>query len=122
MVDNNRLAVTEIDLIDVPGAARRATSQWRDLQFYCVAGLEALARPSLPHQAAGALAFEVPGLDATVFLFDHEKDEGVGVGELEVLHDAFEFDRVVLIEHREGMMRRHPAACGDSHGAHQQSC
>ena len=35
-----------------------------------------------------------------------QDDERVRAGELELLHDAFELDRIFLIEHRERVMRK----------------
>src|SRR5580704_11342161 len=98
----NRPAVAEGDLLDVPAAAGRAAAQRPDLQLYLVAGLQAPARPSAACHVTRASAFEVPGLDGAVLLLDRKDDEGVRVSEIELLDHAFELDRVVPIEHREG--------------------
>jgi len=50
-----------------------------------------------------------------------QDDERVRAGELELLHDAFELDRIFLIEHRERVMRQGGAARGDEGTAHQYS-
>src|SRR5262249_19894642 len=42
-------------------------------------------------------------------------------GELELLHDAFELDRILLVEHRERVMRQNGTACGDEGKAHHCS-
>src|SRR5262245_10815474 len=98
---HDRPAVLELGLADGPGAARGAAAQRLDRHLEFVTRLDALARPAVAHQVAGRAAFQAPGLVAAVRLLDDEDDEGVRTGELELLYDAFELDRIVLIEHRE---------------------
>jgi hypothetical protein len=45
-----------------------------------------------------------------------QDDERVRAGELELLHDAFELDRIFLIEHRERVMRKLHATANDCIG------
>src|SRR5215470_17818670 len=110
----DRLAVAEVDLIDVPAAPGCAAAQRPDLQLDLVAGLEGLARPAAPHQVARAGALEVPRLGAALLVLYRQDDESVRIGELELLDYAFEQDRIVLIEHREGVMsERRTAYCDE---------
>ena len=50
---------------------------------------------------------------------DLQKDKRVGARELELLHDAFEFDLILVIEHRKGVVRHRRAAHRDQSSADQ---
>src|SRR5262245_63493046 len=95
-----------------PRATRRAAAQWRYRHLDLVTSLETLAGPALARQGAWCCAFEIPDGDAAIWCLDLQHDERVRAGVFELLHDAFEFDLIVLIEHCEGMVRhRGPANC-----------
>src|SRR5712675_761503 len=104
MRDHDRPSILELGLADVPGAAGRTAAQRLDRHLELVAGLQGLARPSVPHQRARRPAFEAPGLGAAVLLLDDEDDERVRAGELELLHAAFELERIFLIAHCKRMV------------------
>src|SRR2546422_1034373 len=106
MRDDDRPTVLELGLVHVPGTAGRAAAQWLDRHLELVAGLQRLARPAVAHQCARRPAFEAPGLGRAVLLLDHQDDERVRAGELELLYAALELDRIFLIEHRKRMMRQ----------------
>src|SRR5215204_7572808 len=108
--DYQRTSVGQLDLSGAPGATGRAATQWRDRKFELVAGTDRLARPSLADQSSRAQAFKAPGRDAAVRVLDLEDDEGVGTSELELFHHPNELNRIVRIEHRIGVVRRHSAA------------
>src|SRR5262249_24570126 len=97
---HDRPPVLDLGPVHVPGTAGGAAAQRLDLHYELVAGLERLARPAVTDESARRSAFEAPGLAAAVLLLDDEDDERVRAGELEFLHRALEFERVLLIEHR----------------------
>src|SRR5215475_3204048 len=77
---DDRLAVDELDPVDVPGAAGRAAAQRFDGQAQFIPGLERLAAPTVAGKCARAAAFEIPCLDVSVLVLDVENDEGVRTG------------------------------------------
>src|SRR5215467_2743910 len=111
--DQDRLSVLELGLAHGPGAAWCTAAQRLDREFQFVARLERLARPPVTDQRARSSAFEAPELGAAVLLLDRQDDERVRTGELELLHHAFELDRILLVEHRERVMRQNGTARGD---------
>src|SRR5215471_17556673 len=119
--DQDRLSVLEFGLDHGPGAARCTAAQRLDRELQFVAWLERLARPPVPNQRARSSAFEAPELGAAVLLLDRQDDERVRTGELELLHHAFELDRILLVEHRERVMRQNGATRGDEGKAHHCS-
>src|SRR5580700_10048381 len=81
--------VAKGDLIWSPGAARRAAAQRGNPHLELIARLEGLAGPAAPDESGRALALKAPGLCVAVVLLHHQIDEGVRIGEPEVLHHAF---------------------------------
>src|SRR6478672_3529500 len=119
--DHDRTSVLEFGSAHRPGAARGAAAQRLDRQLQLVAWLQGLARPSVAGQRARSTPFETPELGAAVRLLDLQDDERVRTSELELLHHAFELDRIFLIEHCERVMGQGGAARGDEGAAHQCS-
>src|SRR6266436_4586884 len=107
---DDRVTVLEFDLVDVPGTAGSPAAQRVNLKLQLVAGLQGLARPSVTDEAAWSAAFKAPYLAGAVLFLDFQNDEGVRGGVLPLLHNANEIDRMLLIEHGEGMMRQCNAA------------
>src|SRR5262245_26185977 len=116
--DQDRLSVLELGLDHGPGAARCTAAQRLDRELQLVAWLKRLARPAVPDQCARSGAFEAPELGAAVLLLDRQDDERVRTGELELLHHAFELDRILVVEHRERVVRQNGTARGDEGKAH----
>src|SRR5262249_19073149 len=98
------------DLVDVPGTAGSAAAERIDLKLQFIAGLQGLAGPSVADEPAWRATFKAPYLAGAILLLDFQNDEGVRVGVLPLFHDADEIDRMLLIEHGEGMMRHRDAA------------
>src|SRR5262245_16425902 len=119
--DQDRLSVLQLGLAHGPGAARCTAAQRLDRELQLVAWLKRLARPAVADQCARSGAFEAPELGAAVLLLDRQDDERVRTGELELLHHAFELDRILLVEHRERVMRQNGTARGDEDKAHHCS-
>jgi hypothetical protein len=78
MRHNDRPAVFEFDLVDVPSSAGHSTAQGIDGQLKLVAGFQNLARPAVAREAAWSAPFEIPKLGAAAGILDLENDEGVG--------------------------------------------
>src|SRR5262249_55701583 len=119
--DQDRLSVLQLGLAHGPRAARCTAAQRLDRELELVAWPERLARPAVTDQRARSGAFEAPELSAAVLLLDRQDDERVRTGELELLHHAFELDRILLVEHRERVMCQNGTARGDEGKAHQCS-
>src|SRR6516164_5834828 len=119
--DQDRLSILQLGLSHGPRATRCTAAQRLDRELQLVAWLERLARPAVTDQRARSGAFEAPELSAAVLLLDRQDDERVRTGELELLHHAFELDRILLVEHRERVMCQNGTACGDKGKAHQCS-
>src|SRR6516162_2691972 len=112
LVSHNRLPACEARLLLGPGAAGSAAAQRIDGHLELIAGLERLAGPAFAHQRARTCALEMPNRRAAVAPLHLQQDESMRARELELLHGAGELHRVLLIEHREGMMRPGDAARG----------
>src|SRR5262249_1271638 len=106
----------ELDGRGQRGGAGHATSERRDPQLDLVTGPERGPRPAFPREGARAYAFEGPDLGGSVLLLDLQNDERVRGDEPEFLHHAFEIDLVVLVKHREGVVRGCVIAGGEKHG------
>src|SRR5579871_512259 len=101
MRDDDGIAVLELDLVHVPGAAWGAAAQRVDLELQFVAGLERLAGPAVANEAARGAALKAPDLGGAVLFLDFQNDEGVRGGVLPFLYDADEIDGMLLVEHGE---------------------
>src|SRR5262249_57765465 len=77
---NDGLAVNELDLVYVPGAAGRAAAERLDGQTQLITRLERLAGPTVAGEGARAAAFEVPRLGVSILVLDVENDERVWTG------------------------------------------
>src|SRR5262249_31667473 len=121
LADHDRPPVLELGLAHGPSAAGRATAQRFYRQLELVTGFQSVARPAVPGQCARRGALQGPHLRRAVFLLDREEDGGMRAGELELLHQAFELDRILLIEHGERVMRQDGAARRDERAACQHN-
>src|SRR6516225_4828613 len=119
-MSDNRLSAGEARFLLGPGAARRARAKRIDGHLELISGLERLARPTLANQSARARALKVPYRWAAVGTLHFEKHKGVRARELELLHRALQLHRVLLIEHRKGMMSPSGAACDHAARRHSQ--
>src|SRR5271165_3795850 len=118
--NDDRLAVLESDLPEVPGTAGCAASQRVDGHHHMIAGPQRLLRPSVAAQYARSRTFQVPHDGAAILPLDLQQEIGVWIGVFELLDDALELDRVVLIEHRKRVMRHCGAARSKEDNARQQ--
>src|SRR5262249_27349546 len=89
------------------------TAQRLDGQDDLVAGLKRLTRPPIPGHQAWRAAFQIPDGRAAVRPLDLQQKIGVRTSELELLHHAFELDRILLVKHGERWMRQNGTAGGD---------
>src|SRR6516164_11681533 len=115
-----RSAVLEFGDAGVPGPARRTTAQGLDGQDDLVAGLKRSTRPPLPSHQAWRAAFQIPDARAAVRPLDLQQKIGVRTGVLELLHGAYEFNWVFLIEHGKGVVRHGSAAARDERTARDE--
>ena len=120
MYDRDRCSVLVGCLSGMPSAAGCAAAQRLHGQLQLVSGLECLARPTVPPQAIGAVAFEIPDHGPRVIAHDFQHNERVGVGELEIPNDADQLNRVFPIEHPERVMSDRRAARRDKPGDHNE--
>src|SRR5579872_4843369 len=113
----DRLAVLELDLVHVPGTAWRAAAQRLDRELELIARLERLRGPAVACQRARAATLEVPRLGLAVLVLDLEDDERMRARILEFLDHAGHLRRMLLIEHREGVVGDRHAGEGNERGA-----
>src|ERR1700675_51646 len=83
MRDDDRGAVLVAQSAGVPSAARGAAAQRVNGQTQLVTGLERAVRPTVPGQAVGAVAFEVPDDLVRILVQDLQDDEHVRAREPE---------------------------------------
>src|SRR5262249_2975623 len=100
-------AVLQRGLADVPGAARRAAAKRVDLHLELSAGRQRLAGPAVANERARACAFKIPDHRLLAGFLDLEQDERMWACALELFHGADEVNRMLLIEHREGVVSEH---------------
>src|SRR5262245_38748713 len=117
--DRDFLAIAKLRALRGPRAPRRTAAQWCNRHFEFVTRFEALAGPTIAHQGARGRAFKVPDSGAAILRLDLQKDKRVGARVLELPHDAFEFDLIVVIEHRKGVVRHRRATHRDQTTADQ---
>src|SRR5262249_3354154 len=117
--DHDFFAIAKPGALRGPRATRRAAAQWRNRHFEFVASFEALAGPSLARPGAWRHPFEIPDGDAAILRLGLQKDKRVGARVLELPHDAFEFDLILVIEHRKGVVRHRRATHRDQSTADQ---
>jgi hypothetical protein len=82
----HRPPVAKVDPLAGPGTAGRSAPQRIDRQRDLVAGFEALSRPPVAHQKAGAGTLEGPDRNAAVIAFDLQNNGGVRAGQFELLY------------------------------------
>jgi hypothetical protein len=120
MYDHDRCSVLVCCLAGMPNAAGCTTAQGLHGQLQLVSGLECLDRPTVPRQAIGAVAFEIPDHGPRAVARNLQHNKCVRVGELEIPNDADQLNRVFPIEHPEGVMSDRRAARRDKPDAHNE--
>src|SRR6516225_12011631 len=86
------------------------------------ASTQRLTRPPIPGHQAWRAAFQIPDGRAAVRPLDLQQKIGVRTGVLELLHGAYEFNWVFLIEHGKGVVRHGSAAARDERSAARDEC
>lgn len=120
MYDNDRCSALVCCLAGMPNTAGCTAAQRLYSQLQLVSGLECLTRPTVPPQAIGAVAFEIPDHGPRVIARDLQHNECVWVGKLEIPNNADQLNWVFPIEHPEGVMSDRRAARRDKPDDHNE--